>query len=45
MAVFQGFSNIFKVPELRRRVTFTLALLAVYRVACSSRPRAWTGRS
>ena len=32
MAVFQGFSNIFKVPELRRRVAFTLALLAVYRV-------------
>jgi len=32
MAVFQGFSNIFKVPELRRRVAFTLGLIAVYRV-------------
>jgi preprotein translocase subunit SecY len=32
MALFQGFSNIGKVPELRRRVVFTLALLAVYRV-------------
>ncbi len=32
MALFQGFSNIGKVPELRRRVIFTLTLLAVYRV-------------
>lgn len=32
MALFQGFSNIFKVPELRRRVVFTLSLLAIYRV-------------
>jgi preprotein translocase subunit SecY len=32
MAVFSGFSNLFRVPELRRRVVFTLALLAVYRV-------------
>jgi preprotein translocase subunit SecY len=32
MAVFQGFTNIFKVPELRRRITFTLAILAIYRV-------------
>ncbi|MFP4475910.1 MAG: preprotein translocase subunit SecY [Desulfatibacillaceae bacterium] len=27
-----GFGNIFKVPELKRRILFTLALLAVYRV-------------
>lgn len=32
MAVFQGFSNITKVPELRRRILFTLGLLAVYRI-------------
>ncbi len=25
-------SNLFKIPELRKRITFTLALLAVYRV-------------
>jgi len=27
-----GFQNIFKVPELKRRILFTLALLAIYRV-------------
>lgn len=27
-----SFQNIFKIPELRKRVIFTLALLAVYRV-------------
>jgi preprotein translocase subunit SecY len=32
MAVFQGFSNITKVPELRRRIAFTLMILAIYRV-------------
>jgi preprotein translocase subunit SecY len=32
MAVFQGFSNIGKVPELRRRIAFTLMILAIYRV-------------
>ncbi|MFC1642140.1 preprotein translocase subunit SecY [Myxococcota bacterium] len=32
MALFSGFSNIFRIPELRRRVIFTLAVLAVYRV-------------
>ena len=26
--------NIFKIPELKRRVLFTLALLAIYRVGC-----------
>ncbi len=27
-----GFANIFKIPELKRRILFTLALLIVYRV-------------
>ena len=31
MAVFRGFSNITKVPELRRRIAFTLMILAIYR--------------
>jgi preprotein translocase subunit SecY len=32
MSVLAGFSNIGKVPELRRRVLFTLGMLAVYRI-------------
>jgi len=32
MAVFSGFSNIGKVPELRRRIAFTLVILAIYRM-------------
>ena len=32
MAVFQGFSNIGKVPELRRRIIFTLVIVAIYRI-------------
>ena len=32
MANLAGLSNFHKVPELRRRVIFTLAMLAVYRV-------------
>jgi preprotein translocase subunit SecY len=32
MAAFSGFSNLFRIPELRRRVVFTVALLAVYRL-------------
>jgi len=31
MALFQGFSNIGKVPELRRRIIFTLLIIAIYR--------------
>ena len=27
-----GFQNIFKIPELKKRIFFTLALLAVYRM-------------
>ncbi|MFH1060529.1 MAG: preprotein translocase subunit SecY [Pseudomonadota bacterium] len=34
MAV-QGFGNIARIPELKRRVFFTLAMLAVYRVGCA----------
>ncbi|OGR32959.1 MAG: preprotein translocase subunit SecY [Desulfuromonadales bacterium GWD2_61_12] len=29
-----SFQNIFSIPELRRRVLFTLGMLAVYRVGC-----------
>jgi preprotein translocase subunit SecY len=32
MAVVSGFSNITKVPELRRRIAFTLMIIAIYRV-------------
>jgi preprotein translocase subunit SecY len=32
MAAFEGFSNITKVPELRRRIAFTLIVIAIYRV-------------
>ncbi len=32
--MISSFINIFKIPELKRRVLFTLALLAVYRVGC-----------
>ena len=27
-----GFQNIFKIPELKKRIVFTLALLIVYRI-------------
>jgi len=32
--VASGFANITKIPELRKRILFTLALLAVYRIGC-----------
>ena len=32
MRLFEAFANIFRVPDLRKRVLFTLALLAVYRL-------------
>jgi preprotein translocase subunit SecY len=32
MSILAGFSNINKVPELRRRVLFTLGMLAIYRI-------------
>ena len=28
----EGFANIAKIPELRKRILFTLAMLAVYRI-------------
>lgn len=33
--MFSAFRNIFKIPELKRRVIITFLLLAVYRVGCS----------
>jgi preprotein translocase subunit SecY len=30
--VVEGFTNVSKIPELRRRLLFTFAMLAVYRV-------------
>src|SRR3954466_12289606 len=32
MASLEGITNFHKIPELRRRVIFTLVMLAVYRV-------------
>jgi preprotein translocase subunit SecY len=32
MSLFSGFANIGKVPELRKRLLFTLGMMAVYRV-------------
>jgi preprotein translocase subunit SecY len=32
--VIESFRNIFAIPDLRKRVVFTFALLAVYRVGC-----------
>ena len=32
MKFFEAVANVFRVPDLRRRVMFTLALLAVYRL-------------
>ncbi|MBV9504991.1 MAG: preprotein translocase subunit SecY, partial [Acidobacteriia bacterium] len=32
MKFFEAFANIFRVPDLRKRVLFTLGLLAVYRL-------------
>ncbi len=29
-----AFSNIAKIPELKRRIIFTLLMLAVYRLGC-----------
>ena len=29
---FEAFANVFRIPDLRKRVLFTLALLAVYRI-------------
>jgi preprotein translocase subunit SecY len=32
--VFNALQNIFKIPELKKRVLFSLGMLAVYRVGC-----------
>src|SRR5262245_29863668 len=32
MSLFAGFANIGKVPELRKRLLFTIGMLAVYRI-------------
>ena len=32
--MISSFVNIFKIPELKRRILFTLILLAVYRIGC-----------
>ena len=32
MKVFEAIANVFRVPDLRKRVLFTLGLLAVYRI-------------
>jgi preprotein translocase subunit SecY len=32
--LIEAFQNIFKIPELKKRVLFSLAMLAVYRVGC-----------
>jgi preprotein translocase subunit SecY len=32
--LLEGFQNIFKIPELRKRVLFSLGMLAVYRIGC-----------
>jgi len=32
MKLFEAFANIFRVPDLRKRVLFTLAMLGVYRL-------------
>ena len=33
--MFEKFANIFRIPDLRKRVLFTLGLLAVYRLEAS----------
>jgi preprotein translocase subunit SecY len=34
LSILSSLQNIFKIPELKKRVFFTLALLAVYRIGC-----------
>jgi preprotein translocase subunit SecY len=34
LGAFTSFQNIFKIEELKKRVIYTLALLAVYRIGC-----------
>src|SRR6266478_4262001 len=30
--MFESFQNVFRIPELKRRILFTIALLCVYRL-------------
>ena len=32
MKLFEAFANVFRIPDLRKRVLFALAMLAVYRL-------------
>jgi len=32
--VFRTFQNTFKIPELRKRILFTVSLLIVFRIGC-----------
>ncbi len=32
MKLFEAIANVFRIPDLRKRVLFTLGLLAVYRL-------------
>jgi preprotein translocase subunit SecY len=32
MKFLEAFANVFRIPDLRKRVLFTLAMLAVYRL-------------
>lgn len=32
--MFEAFGNIFKIPDLRKRILFSLSMLAVYRIGC-----------
>jgi preprotein translocase subunit SecY len=32
--LFEAFQNIFRIPELKKRVLFSLGMLAVYRIGC-----------
>ena len=38
--MLEKFLNIFRIPDLRKRVLFTLGILAVYRLGASSPRRA-----
>jgi preprotein translocase subunit SecY len=40
MRFLEAFANIFRVPDLRKRLLFTLGLLAVYRLGGHIRRRA-----
>ena len=39
MALVDSIQNIFRIPELRRRLLFTLGMFAIYRLGDTSRRR------